>query len=143
MRLTALTTSSVEALPFLIRLSSTERLPSWRTTFCWTSQPSCTWPTSFTNTVAPFKTLIGMSFSASIDAGVALVRTTYCFSPILAVPEGTVRFWALTAFTTSIGVRPLATSLAESMSTMIWRYLPPDGVGSVTPGIGASCWRTR
>ena len=34
-------------------------------------------------------------------------------------------------------------SLAGSRSTMIWRYLPPDGVGRVTPGIGASCWRTR
>ena len=68
--------------------------------------------------------------------GVALVRTTYCVSPILAVPDGTVRFCALTALTTSSGVRPLAESLVGSMSTMIWRYLPPDGVGSVTPGIG-------
>ena len=141
--LTALTTCSVEALPFLMMLSRIERLPSLRTTFCCTSQPSCTCPTSFTNTVAPFTTLIGMSFSASIEAGVALVCTTYWRSPILAVPEGTVRFWALTAFTTSSGVRPLATSLAGSMSTMIWRYLPPAGVGRVTPAMGASCWRTR
>ena len=26
---------------------------------------------------------------------------------------------------------------------MICRYFPPAGVGSVTPGTGASCWRTR
>ncbi len=75
--------------------------------------------------------------------GVALVRTTYCLSSIFAVPEGSVRFWVLTAFTTSNGVRPLARSLDGSISTMIWRYLPPAGVGSVMPWIGASCWRTR
>jgi len=31
----------------------------------------------------------------------ALVRTVYWVSPIFAVPEGKVRFWALTAFATS------------------------------------------
>ncbi len=140
---TALTTSSVEALPFLMMLSRTERRPSLRTTFCCTSQPSWTWPTSFTNTVAPFTTLTGMSFNWSMLEGVALVRTAYWVLPILAVPDGRVRFCALTALTTSSGVRPRATSFAGSRSTMIWRYLPPDGVGSVTPGIGASCWRMR
>ncbi len=75
--------------------------------------------------------------------GVALVRTVYCVSPILAVPDGSVRFWALTALTMSSGVKPRETSLAGSMSTMICRYLPPAGVGSVTPGMGASCWRMR
>src|SRR5207253_7676206 len=40
--LTSLTTSTVEALPFLITLSRTERLPSDRTTFCCTSEPSRT-----------------------------------------------------------------------------------------------------
>ena len=39
---TALTTVNVEALPFLMMLSRTERLPSCRTTFCWTIQPSRT-----------------------------------------------------------------------------------------------------
>src|SRR5271165_367884 len=38
--LTSLTTSTVEALPFLITLSRTERRPSDRTTFCCTSEPS-------------------------------------------------------------------------------------------------------
>ncbi len=141
--LTLFTTSSVEALPFLMMLSSTACLPSRRTMFCCTSQPSCTWPTSLMNTVAPFTTLIGMSFSSSIVAGVALVRTTYWVSPILAVPDGRVRFWVLIAFTTSSGVRPRDTSLAGSMSTMIWRYLPPFGVGKVRPEIGASACRTR
>jgi hypothetical protein len=39
--------------------------------------------------------------------GITLVRTVYWVSPILARPEGKVRFWALTAFTTSAGVKPL------------------------------------
>ena len=43
-----------------------------RTTFCWTSQPSWACPTSFTKTVAPFTTLIGMSFSASMMRQVGL-----------------------------------------------------------------------
>jgi len=140
---TAFTTSRVEALPFLMMLSSTERCPSRRTTFCCTSQPSCTWPMSLRKTVAPFTTLTGMLLRSSMVAGIALVSTVYCVSPILAVPEGRVRFWAFTAFTMSSGVRPCATSFSESMSTMIWRYLPPVGVGKVTPGIGASCWRMR
>jgi hypothetical protein len=62
----------------------------------------------------------------------------YWVSPIFTVPEGKVRFCALTAFTTSMGVTPLASSFAGSRSTMIWRYLPPAGVGKVTPRIGAS-----
>ena len=40
--------------------------------------------------------------------GIALVRTVYCLSPILAKPDGSVRFSALTALTTSVGVKPLA-----------------------------------
>src|SRR5438309_8679190 len=81
-----------------------------------------------------------MLLSSSIVAGTALVRTVYWVSPIFAVPEGRVRFWALTAFATSSGVSPLAKSFAGSRSTMIWRYLPPAGVGKVTPWIGASRW---
>ncbi len=140
---TALTTVNVDALPFLITLSSTERRPFSRTMFCCTSHPSWTWPTSLTNTVAPFTTLIGMLLRSSMLVGVALVRTVYCVLSILAVPDGSVRFCALTAFTTSSGVRPFASSLVGSMSTMICRYLPPAGVGSVMPGIGANCWRIR
>ena len=124
-------------------LSRTERWPSSRTMFCCTSQPSRTCATSFRKMVAPLTNLIGILLRSSIVAGVALVRTVYCVSPIFAVPDGSVRFCALTAFTTSSGVSPRASSLSGSISTMIWRYLPPAGVGSVTPGIGASCWRTR
>ena len=141
--LTALTTVNVEALPFLMMLSSTERLPSARTMFCCTRLPSRTWPMSRRNTVAPFEYPTGMSLSASIVGGIALVRTVYSVLPIFSSPPGRVRFCALTALTTSSGVRPLASSFVGSMSTMIWRYLPPAGVGSVTPWIGASICRSR
>ena len=53
--LTALTTVSVEALPFLMMLSRTERLPSARTMFCCTRLPSRTCPMSLRKTVAPFE----------------------------------------------------------------------------------------
>ena len=43
---TRFTTSSVEASPFLMMVSSTERLPSACTTFCCTAQPSRTCATS-------------------------------------------------------------------------------------------------
>ncbi len=131
--LTCRTTSTVEALPFLMTLNSTERRPSARTMFCCTAEPSRTWPISLTKTVAPLATFIGMLLRSSIVDGVALVRTVYWVSPIFTVPEGNVRFWALTAFTTSDGVNPLANSFSGSRSTMIWRYLPPAGVGKVTP----------
>ena len=65
--LTRLTTSSVEASPFLMMVRRTERLPSARTMFCCTAQPSRTCATSDRNTVAPPTFLIGMRFSASID----------------------------------------------------------------------------
>jgi hypothetical protein len=96
---------------------------------------------SFKKTVAPLANLTGMLLRASIVVGIALVRTVYCFSPILAKPDGSVRFSAFTALTTSVGVRPLACSFVGSISTMICRYFPPSGVGNVTPGTGASCWR--
>ena len=54
-----------------------------------------------------------MLLRSSIEVGTALVRTVYWVSPIFAVPDGSVRFWALTALTTSSGVRPLACSLTR------------------------------
>ena len=105
---TPLTTATVEALPFLMTLNKTERRPSFRTMFCCTVQPSCTCPTSLTYTVCPLMYLIGMSLSSSMVVGIALVRTVYWVLPIFARPDGKVRFWALTAFTMSAGVRPLA-----------------------------------
>src|SRR5580692_7318107 len=76
--LTALTTASVDALPFLMMLSRTERRPSTRTTFCCTAKPSWTCPTSFTNTVAPFANFTGMLLRSSMLVGSALVRTENC-----------------------------------------------------------------
>jgi hypothetical protein len=57
---TPLTTATVEALPFFKTPSSTERRPSFRTMFCCTAHPSCTWPTSLRNTVCPLTYLIEM-----------------------------------------------------------------------------------
>src|ERR1700746_289114 len=65
---TPLTTATVEALPFLSTLSNTERRPSWRTMFCCTAQPSCTWPTSLRNTPCPLIYLIGMSLRSAMLA---------------------------------------------------------------------------
>ena len=84
--LTALTTASVEALPFLMMLSRTERRPSVRTMFCCTALPSCTCPTSLTKTVAPLTNFTGMLLRSSMVVGTALVRTVNCVSPIFAVP---------------------------------------------------------
>ena len=74
---TPLTTATVEASPFLMTLSRTERRPFVRTTFCWTAQPSCTWPTSFMNTICPLTYLIGMLLRSAMVVGIALVRTVY------------------------------------------------------------------
>src|SRR5260370_25877832 len=92
---------------------------------------------SVRNTVAPFEKLTGMSLSASIVGGIALVRTVYWVLPIFAVPPDRVRFWALTAVTTCSGVRPLSRSLVGSMATMIGPYFPPAGHGKGSPGLGA------
>jgi hypothetical protein len=116
---TPLTTASVEALPFLMMLSRTDRLPSSRTMFCCTIAPSRTWATSFKKTVALPAYLIGILLRSSMVDGVALVRTVYCLSPIFAVPEGSVRFWLFTALTMSMGVSPWANNLVGSISTMI------------------------
>src|ERR1700722_1284773 len=89
---TPLTTATVEALPFLSTLSNTERRPLLRTMFCCTAQPSCTWPTSLRNTVWPLIYLIGILLRSVMLTGIALVRTVYCGAPILARPDGKVRF---------------------------------------------------
>src|SRR5258708_5456659 len=85
------TTATVEALPFLITLSRTARRPSSRTMFCCTAQPSCTWPTSLRNTVGPLVYLIGMLLRSAMVVGIALLRTVYWVSPILARPDGNAR----------------------------------------------------
>ncbi len=105
-RLTLFTTVSVDALPFLRIVSSTDRLPSERTMFCCTWLPSRTCATSRIKTGTPFNTLSGMVFSASIDVGEPFGWITYCRLPNFARPDGTVTFCATTALVTSCGVRP-------------------------------------
>ena len=55
--------------------------------------------------------------------------------PIFAVPDGNMRFCAFTALTTSLGVSPRASNAGVSISTEIWRDLPPKGKGIAAPGI--------
>src|SRR5258708_39839254 len=100
---TPLTTASVEALPFLITLSRTERLPFSWTMFCCTAQPSCTWPISFRNTVGALLYRTGMLLRSSIVVGIASAGTVYCVSAILAGPDGRVTLWALNAVATAAG----------------------------------------
>ncbi len=68
-------------------------------------------------------------------SGEPFIASTYSVPPIFAVPDGRMRFCALTALTTSVGVSPLASSAGMSMSTEICRALPPNGYGIATPGI--------
>ena len=68
-------------------------------------------------------------------SGEPLVASTYSVPPILAVPDGSIRFCALTALTTSFGVSPLASSAGVSRSTDMTRCLPPYGQGMATPGM--------
>ena len=119
---TRLTTSRVDASPFLMMVSSTDRLPSACTMFCCTAQPSRTCATSERYTVVAPTCLIGRPLSAAIDGATELTRTMNCLSPSLASPEGNVRFCAFTAVTMSVRYQP---SASGSRSTMIWRYLPP------------------
>ena len=72
-----------------------------------------------------FTVFTGRLFNCWTVTGVPFNPTLYSVFPILAVPEGRMTFCALTAFTTSRGDRPSDFSRAESMSTMIWRTLPP------------------
>ena len=61
----------------------------------------------------------------------------------LTVPEGRVRFWALIALLTSVGVSPFACSARLSMSISIWRCLPPLGRGIEAPWTVARGTRTK
>ena len=60
-----------------------------------------------------------------------------------AVPAGTITFDACSAFTTSVGEKPLACSRAGSISTLIWRDLPPNGPGVDRPGMVNSFTRMK
>ena len=75
--------------------------------------------------VAPFSVFTGRSFSSSMVRVLPFISTWYSSGPSLTVPEGRMRFSALTAFTTSSGDSPFACSAGESMSTETSRTLPP------------------
>src|ERR1700722_6993210 len=97
--------------------------------------PSLTCATSDKYVVAPFLVTTGMRLSPAIVSGDPFSAMANSVEPILAVPEGKMRFCALTAFTMSFGVRPLASSAEVSRSTEIRRDLPPYGYGTATPGM--------
>ena len=80
-----------------------------------------------------------MLFRPASESGLPFISTEYSVEPIFAVPEGRIRFCAVTALTTSIGDRLRSCSLRESISTMICRCLPPYGSGADAPGTVASC----
>ena len=66
---------------------------------------------------APFTALMGRLFSSLTTLGAELVSTAYSKRSIFMVPEGTMRFCAETALTTSTGESPLACSACRSRST--------------------------
>ena len=109
----------------------------------------CTAKLSFTRatsprvTGAPLNTPIGNSLNFSTDGGLEFSWTLYSRSPIRAVPAGTITLEACSAFTTSVGVKPLATSKAGSRSTIICRDFPPNGAGVERPGMVNSRMRMK
>ncbi len=86
---------------------------------------------------------MGMSLKACTESGLELSLTSYCVPPICADPAGTSTLLCSTAWTTSPGERPLADTLAGSMSTMICRLLPPKGAGVARPGMVKSRRRMK
>ena len=84
----------------------------------------------------------GSSPSPVIASGELFIFTLYSVSPNFAVPAGRMRFWALTAFTTSAGASPRACSAGMSRSTDTTRILPPYGNGIAAPGMVTSCGRS-
>jgi hypothetical protein len=83
--------------------------------------------------VAPLTVFTGRSFSSLMVSVLPFISTWYSSGPSLAVPEGRIRFSALTAFTTSVGDRPLACMAAESISIETSRCFPPYGQGTAAP----------
>src|SRR6185312_7304812 len=74
--------------------------------------------------------------------GLEFSRTIYSEVPSRAVPAGTMMFDCCSVLTTSCGAKPLADSFIGSRSMVIWRFLPPNGPGIETPGIGNRRRRT-
>src|SRR5512132_1989108 len=104
-------------------------------------KPSRTLATSRRYVVVPPTVRTGRSFKPETASGELFILTEYSVSPNFAVPDGRIRFCALTALTTSAGDRPRACSACMSRSTLICRFLPPYGNGIATPGIVMSCGR--
>jgi hypothetical protein len=71
--------------------------------------------------------------SALTASGLPFIRTEYSRSPSFAVPEGSTRFCALIALLTSIGEIPRACSCCGSRSTLMRRWRPPYGCGTLAP----------
>ena len=67
----------------------------------------------------------GKSFKPDKTPGEPFMRTVYSVSPNLTVPEGKIKFWVLTALTTSAGAKPRACKASMSKSTEMTRTLPP------------------
>jgi len=78
---------------------------------------------------------MGISLKPWTVSGLELSWTSYFVPPICAEPAGTSTLLCSTACTTSFGERPFAVTRAGSMSTMIWRSLPPNGAGVASPGM--------
>ena len=129
------TTASVLASAFFRIARYVARRPSTLTMFACTAYPSRTFATSPSTTVAPSTALTGRSLNACTESGLELSFTSYSVVPICAEPAGTRTLLASTACTTSFGARPFAATRAGSMSTMIWRDLPPNGAGVARPGM--------
>ena len=72
-------------------------------------------PITFTGTLA----------SSGTVRGAALRVTSYSSRPILAVPDGRIRFWTFRVSSTAEGDSPLACRSRGLRSTMICRCLPP------------------
>ena len=53
------------------------------------------------------------------------MTTRYSREPSFTLPDGSVRFWRLTAALTSAAEIDRATSACGSRSTMTWRGFPP------------------
>ena len=93
--------------------------------------------------VAPFTVLIGRLLNAPMLGRLLFRRTGYSVPANFAVPAGTIRFCRFREFDTSIGDRRFAYSSSRFRSTMIWRFLPPNGYDTVAPCTVASGVRMK
>src|SRR5471032_1201888 len=84
-----------------------------------------------------------MLFRPAMVSGEPFMLTLNSVLPIFAVPDGRIRFCALMAVTTSVGVMPFACSAWVSRSTDTRRDLPPYGYGTAAPGMVTSCGRRK